>query len=333
MSTTGRHDIAVLALPGVIPFELAIPGRLFGAAVGPGGEALYDVRTCSLDGGPVPTDADYTIAVDHDAAIMRTADTVIIPASEQLGDIYDHGELSPELAEQLAAVRPGTRMVSICIAAYVLAAAGLLDGRPATTHWKQAAHFASTFPHVRVDPAVLYVDDDDVCTSAGAASGIDLCLHLIRKDHGSDVANAVARLCIVPPSRTGGQAQYIERPVPDVRDSSTQPARAWALQHLESPLTLADLAALANMSVRSFTRKFRLETGISATEWINHSRVELARHLLESSNLSIDDVAQRSGFGTSVSLRNHLRAAAGVSPSDYRRTFHPAEPPPPSAMI
>ena len=159
--------------------------------------------------------------------------------------------------------------------------------------------------------------------------GIDLCLHLIRKDHGSDVANAVARLCVVPPSRSGGQAQYIERPVPDVRDTSTQP-QAWALQHLESPLTLADLAALANMSVRSFTRKFRQETGVSATEWINQSRVERARHLLESSDLSIDEVAQRSGFGTSVSLRNHLRAAAGVSPSDYRRTFHPAAPPPPS---
>ncbi|MDT7583536.1 MAG: hypothetical protein QOE32_1086, partial [Pseudonocardiales bacterium] len=167
------------------------------------------------------------------------------------------------LAAALAGIRPGTRIVSICTAAYVLAAAGLLDGRPATTHWRDAEHFQRTFPLVKVDPNVLFVDDGDILTSAGVAAGIDLCLHLVRRDHGSEVANQVARRCVVPPWRDGGQAQYIERPVPEPALSTTAATRAWALQRLDHPLPLPELASHARMSVRSFTRRFRAEVGLT----------------------------------------------------------------------
>ena len=175
------HRVAVLALPGVIPFELAIPGRIFGSALDADGQAVYEVATCTVDGRPVPSDADYSIVVNEDASLLARADTVVVPATERLDEIL-HGErLSAPLAQALTLIRPGTRVVSICIASYVLAAAGLLDGRRATTHWRRAAHFARTFPLVRVDADVLFVDDGDVLTSAGAAAGIDLCLHLVRR--------------------------------------------------------------------------------------------------------------------------------------------------------
>ena len=180
------------------------------------------------------------------------------------------------------------------------------------------------FTGARIDPDVLFVDDGDVLTSAGVAAGVDLCLHIVRRDHGSDIANEVARCCVVPPWRDGGQAQYIERPVPEPSATSTAPTRAWALARLAEPVTLADLAAHAGMSVRTFTRRFRDEVGISPGQWLIRQRVDRARHLLESSDLPVDLVAHRAGFGTGVSLRQHLHAAIGVSPQAYRRTFPPS---------
>jgi transcriptional regulator GlxA family with amidase domain len=206
----------------------------------------------------------------------------------------------------------------------VLAAAGLLDDRPATTHWAYADDFRDRYPRVKLDPDVLFVDDGDVLTSAGVAAGLDLCLHVIRRDHGSEVANRAARRCVVPPWRDGGQSQFIERPMPALGDSTTAATRAWALDRLDRQLTLEQLAEHARMSVRTFTRKFRDETGQSPGRWLVLQRVEHARRLLETTDLPIERVAAQAGLGTAASLRQHLRATVGVAPGAYRRTFRAA---------
>lgn len=303
----------VLALDGVYPFELGIPSRILGAADG-----RYEVLTCSADGGPVRTNADFGITVEHGPEVLATAGTVVIApvAPARLSD-----EVPGDVLAALALIRPGTRIVSICTGAFVLAAAGLLDGRRATTHWQVADHFRRMFPRVDLDPDVLFVDDHPFLTSAGAASGVDVCLHLVRKDHGSELANSVARRCVVPPFRDGGQAQYIEQPVPEPGAASTAATRAWALERLGEPLTLADLSGHARMSRRTFARRFHDETGLSPGRWLIQQRVSRARHLLESSDLTVDQIAGRVGFATGASLRQHLHAAIGVSPQAYRRTF------------
>jgi transcriptional regulator GlxA family with amidase domain len=316
------HRVVVLALDGVIPFELGIPHRIFSRPRGPGGEPLYEVVTCSVrPPGTVRTSADFVIMAEHGPEALATADTVIIPASYELGPVYTHGRLTGELAAALALVRPGTRMVSICTGSFVLAAAGLLDGRPATTHWSSTDRFQRLFPRVKVDAEVLFVDDGDVLTSAGVAAGIDLCLHIVRRDHGTAVANDVARRTVVPPYREGGQAQYIERPIPEPQLATTTAARGWALDRLHEPIQLRDMAAQESMSVRTFTRRFREEVGISPGQWLTLQRVERARQLLESTDRSIDQVARDSGFGTAQSMRQHLQSALGVPPTVYRRTF------------
>jgi transcriptional regulator GlxA family with amidase domain len=307
------HRVVVLALDGVYPFELGMPSRIFGGADG-----KYEVLTCSATGLPVTTSADFEIAVSHGPEILRTADTVVIAAfvPERAAP-----ELEPPVAAALKEIRRGARIMSICTGAFVLAAAGLLDGRPATTHWLLAGYFRRWFPKVRLDPDVLFVDDGDVLTSAGAASGLDLCLHVLRKDHGSELANQVARRCLVPPWRDGGQAQYIEQPVPKLPGLSTSATRQWALDNLHVPLTLDDLAGHARMSLRTFTRRFRDETGVSPGRWIVRQRVSRARHLLESTDLTVDQIAGQVGFATAASLRQHMHAAIGVPPLTYRRTF------------
>lgn len=320
------HRVVVLALDGVLPFELGIPQRIFGIAqaLGPHGrgENLYEVVTCSVrPPGPVETDADFSVMVRNGPEALATADTLVVPASYELGPVYDEGRLTGELAAALARLRPGTRLVAICTGGYVLAAAGYLEGRPATTHWASADHFQRLFPRVRVDPDVLFVDDGDVLTSAGVAAGVDLCLHLVRRDHGTAVANDVARRTVVPPHRDGGQRQFIQRPVPEPLIAGTTAARAWALGRLDRPIQLRDMAELESMSVRTFTRRFREEVGISPGQWIIQQRVEHARRLLESSGLTVDQVARQSGFGTAASLRQHFQAALGVPPTVYRRTF------------
>ncbi|WP_406304390.1 helix-turn-helix domain-containing protein [Streptomyces sp. NBC_00885] len=321
MGDDRKHRVVVLALTGLLPFELGIPHRIFGRAKDADGLPLYEIVTCSLRPGPVRTEADFDIHVEHGPEILATADTVVIPASYELGPVYEEGRLTEELADALAHVRPGTRMVSICTGGYVLAAAGYLDGRPATTHWSSAEHFQRLFPSVRVDADVLFIDDGDVLTSAGVAAGIDLCLHIVRRDHGTAVANDVARRTVVPPHRDGGQAQYIHRPVPEPQLATTTGARAWALSRLHEPIQLRDMADQESMSVRTFTRRFREEAGISPGQWLTRQRVERARHLLESTDLSVDQVARDAGFGTAQSMRQHLQAALGVRPTAYRRAF------------
>ena len=323
---TALHRIAVLALDRVIAFELGIPSRIFETAVGPDGGPLYRVDTCTVDGGPVATSSDFRIAVDHGPELLEQADTVVVPAARDLGPPYLDGRLTPELAAALARIRPGARVVSICTGAFVLAAAGLLDGRPATTHWRYTDRFARLFPRVELAPDVLYTDDGDVLTSGGVAAGVDLCLHLVRRDHGGAVANQVARACLVPPWREGGQRQYVDLHVPAALSpaGSTAPARSWALDHLAEPLSLRELAQRAGMSVRTFTRRFREETGSSPGQWLTVQRTARARELLELTDLSIDQVARESGFGTAASLRLQLRGRLDLAPSAYRRTFRTA---------
>ncbi|NSC22307.1 helix-turn-helix domain-containing protein [Streptomyces albus subsp. chlorinus] len=317
----GRHRVAVLVRHGVIPLELGLVHQVFGRAAGPDGEPLYEVVTCAVEPGPVRTDADFPIHVAHGPQALAEADTVVVPATHEPDETETEGRLPEPLRDAFSLMRPGVRLASICTGAFVLAAAGLLDGRRATTHWMSTDDFRALYPRVRLDPDVLYVDEGAVLTSAGEAAGIDLCLHMVREDHGAAVANEVARRTVVPPHRDGGQAQFIRRPVPEPRVSSTGTARAWALDHLDRPLTLRELAARESMSVRTFTRRFREEVGMTPLRWLTQQRIERARHLLEETDAPVERIAADAGFGTASSLRQHFHAALGVSPRAYRRTF------------
>lgn len=325
------HVVVVLALDTVIAFELGLPHRFLRAGAldpgwpGPptGAVPPYDVRMVTLDDGPVMTSAGYAAVPTHPNTVLAHADTIVVPGIN--GPIVETGVLPEELRRLAATARPGARWLSICTGAFVLAGLGLLDGREATTHWCHVDAFEQHFPQVRLNPDVLYVDHGDVLTSAGNAAGIDLLLHVLRSDLGTEAANRVARGAVVAPWRAGGQAQFIDRPVPPESDAGTGPTRAWALEHLAEPIGLADLARHAGMSVRTFTRRFRDESGETAGTWLVRARVERARHLLETTDLPVDRVAADAGFGTAASLRQHLAAAVGLSPLAYRRTYR-AEP-------
>jgi transcriptional regulator GlxA family with amidase domain len=316
----GTHQVAVLALDGVIAFDLGVPPQVFSAAQDRDGARPYVVRVATPDGGPIRTSAGFQVQPEHGLELLDEADTVVIPGIT-VGSPALTG--TPAVREALRRAAGHARVMSICTGAFLLAEAGLLDGRPATTHWAHADAFRRRYPQVRLDPDVLFVDDGDVLSSAGVAAGIDLCLHVIRRDQGSDVANRAARRCVVPPWRDGGQSQFIERHLPEAGDSATAATRAWALQRLEQPIDLTDLARHASMSVRTFTRRFRDETGMSPGRWLLRQRVEHARRLLEGTDLPIDGVARQAGFGTAASLRQHLHATVGVPPAAYRRTFRP----------
>lgn len=300
--------------------ELGLVHQLFGAARSARGEPLYSVVTCAPAPGMIRMDADFPIRADHGPEALDRADTVLVPASHEEDERYVAG-LSPDVAAALDRVPATARIASICTGAFVLAAHGLLDGLDATTHWLSTDLFARAYPTVRVDPEVLYVDGGRILTSAGEAAGIDLCLHMIRCDFGAAVAAEVARRTVVPPHREGGQAQYIPRPVAEPATSSTGTARAWALTHLEQPLTLGELADREAMSVRTFSRRFREEVGMTPMRWLAQQRLARARQLLEETDRTVDRVAAESGFGTGASLRQHFQTALGVSPRAYRVTF------------
>jgi transcriptional regulator GlxA family with amidase domain len=314
------HRVVVLALDPVIGYDMAIPPQIFAEATDKDGQPLYDVRICGLDRSPIRVRSGYTMVPDYDASILAEADTLIIPGTRVDGP-RTHGVLPPEIGKALARASSQARLMSICTGAFVLAAAGVLDDRPATTHWAHASEFHALYPKVLLNENVLFVDDGDVLTSAGLGAGVDLCLHVIRRDHGTEVANRAARFCVVPPWREGGQSQYIDRHVPEPGTEGTAPTRAWALGRLHSPLDLATLAGHARMSVRTFSRRFRAETGISPGTWLTRQRIEHARHLLETTDLPVDAVAEQAGLGTGASLRQHMRAVLGVSPLAYRKTF------------
>ncbi|KGN33862.1 AraC family transcriptional regulator [Knoellia sinensis KCTC 19936] len=318
------HRVVVLLLEPLVGYDATIPSAVLGSAQDSEGRHLYDVRMASLDGGPVQTTTGYAVVPHGDSALLAEADTVIVPGTRVPGPRFD-GVVSDELAIALGRSRKDARIVSICTGAYVLAAAGFLDGRRATTHWQHTETFRSLYPQVDLDEDVLFTDDGDVLTSAGLSAGVDLCLHLLRRDHGAVVANDVARYCVVPPWRDGGQAQFIERPVPVVDDASTSTVRAWALGHLDKDLSVPVLARRARMSERTFARRFRDETGLTPASWVTQQRVRHAQHLLETTDLTVDVIATRAGFGTGASLRKHTAATLGVSPHAYRRTFRGRE--------
>ncbi|OLR90211.1 GlxA family transcriptional regulator [Actinokineospora bangkokensis] len=315
------HRVVVLAVDEAVGYDLAIPPQIFRSAVAADGSPHYEVLVCGVDARPVRMTSGFTALLDHGPEALATADTVIVPGTLCPGPRRE-GTLPPDLAAALALVRPGTRMVSICTGAFVLAAAGILDGRRATTHWRYTDDFRALYPRVSLDPSVLFVDEGDVLTSAGLGAGVDLCLHLVRRDVGAEAANRAARHCVVPPHREGGQSQFIDRPLP-TPGGGTSATRHWALQRLDHPLELATLATHAAMSVRTFSRRFRAETGLSPGAWLLQQRLHHARHLLETTDWPVDRVATAAGLGTAASLRQHLRTSIGVSPLAYRKTFQP----------
>ncbi|NJP67681.1 GlxA family transcriptional regulator [Streptomyces spiramenti] len=319
------HRVVVLVRDDNLPIELGIVHQLFGSARATGdGRRLYEVVTCALRPGELRTDGDFGLLVRNGPEALATADTAVVLSSHE--DYDRSGTALPrELAAAFARIPPGARVASICTGAFVLAAAGLLDGHRATTHWRYTDRFRRLFPRVVLDPDVLFTHSVDagreVLTSAGCAAGIDLCLHLLREDHGAAVTNEVARAAVVPPYREGGQAQFVRRPVPETHARGTAAARAWALEHLAEPITVGRLAACESLSVRAFSRRFRDETGMPPLRWLIGQRVARARQLLEETDLPVEAVAARAGFGTAVALRQQLHAAVGVSPTAYRATF------------
>lgn len=312
------HIIAVIAFDGISPFQLSIPHAVFGEDRSAAGVPRFELRVCAAQAGPLATSAGFALLAPHGLEGLIGADTVIVPSWRS------PDEPPPEaLLEALRAARErGACLVGLCLGAFVLAAAGLLDGRPATTHWLGAEAFARRYPRIRVAPEVLYVDDGEVLTSAGVAAGIDCCLHLLRRWCGVDIANRVARRLVVPPHRQGGQAQYVEAPLP-ARGNEVRLAALldWARQHLDQPLGVDRLAEQAGMSRRTFTRRFRQATGSTVNDWVRHQRLALAQGLLEHSDETIERIASRAGFGSAVSLRQQFRESLQLSPSAYRREF------------
>jgi transcriptional regulator GlxA family with amidase domain len=309
------HRVAALVAGEVVAFDLAIPAQIFGRE-----RRLYDWAVCGAAPGPVPTENGFDVVVPHGLETLERADTVVVPG---IGD--GAWPVDPEVLDALAAAATrGARVASICTGAFVLAAAGLLDGRRATTHWAYAAQLAELFPAVEVDPSVLYVDEGDVLTSAGVAAGIDLCLHMVRADHGAEAANRIARRIVVAAHREGGQAQYVERPLPAEGAGSLAATRVWMLERLGEPLTVAAMASHAGYSPRSFARRFVAETGVTPLQWLITQRVAHAQRLLEGTDLPVEQVATQAGFGTAAALRQHFARSVSTSPSAYRRTFRAA---------
>jgi transcriptional regulator GlxA family with amidase domain len=306
--------IALAATDGMLHFELAMACEVFVRDPSGLADPWYDLVVCGES--PVRI-GRFRMEPDDGLDRLARADTVIIPAVEDID-----ADVPPDLLDAVrAAHEVGARIVSLCTGAFVLAAAGVLDGLRATTHWAHTEALAARYPRVKVEPDVLYVDNGNVLASAGKAAAIDLCLHLIRRDHGADLANKVARRIVVPAHRDGGQAQFIERPVPALADDSLEPTRAWALERLGEPLTVAAMARHACVSERTFARRFVAETGTTPLQWLLHQRVLLARDRLETTLASVDQIAAECGFGTAANLRIHFRRVLATTPTAYRRTF------------
>jgi AraC family transcriptional regulator, transcriptional activator FtrA len=313
------HQVALLAHERIAPFELGVAAEVF-ALARPELDVdwWYSFSVCAERPGTLPAVGGFGLAVEGGLEQLAQADTVVLPGSPDV-----HGEPSSAVVESLLdAHASGGRLVSICSGAFVLAATGLLDGRRATTHWRYASLLQRRYPRVEVTPEVLYVDGDDLLTSAGTAAGIDLCLHIVRKDHGARVANQVARRMVVAAHRDGGQAQFIERPVPaPAPDDPVALAIEWALGHLPERIGVDDLARQAHLSPRQFTRRFRAATGASPGAWLLRRRLDAALPLLESSSEPVEQVGARVGFPTPAAFRRHFTRAYGVPPSAWRRSF------------
>jgi transcriptional regulator GlxA family with amidase domain len=307
-----RLSVVALVACDVVAFDLSIPAQVFGQE-----PDLYEFSVCAPVAGVMRTETGFDVVVPHGLEALDDADIVIVPGIGERA-----GPLPPApLAALRAASARGARIASICTGAFVLAAAGLLDGRRATTHWQWADLLARQFPAVNVDPTVLYVDDGDVLTSAGVAAGIDLCLHMVRGDHGPEAANAIARRMVVAAHRDGGQAQFIERPLPPTSGHGLAGTRAWMEERFAEPLTVEQMARHSGYSPRSFARRFRAETGTTPLQWLIGHRVAEAQRLLEGTDLPIEDIATRAGFGSAVALRQHFARVVSTPPTAYRRAL------------
>jgi transcriptional regulator GlxA family with amidase domain len=326
------RNVAVVVVNGFLPFEFGTICEVFGVDRADDRLPPYELSVVAGEPPPVRAHNDFTINPSCGLERLEAADLIALPAvdDQRLG-IYagkpvekpDGLWLFPEdLLEALRrAVDRGTRVLSICTGAFMLGEAGLLDGRRCTTHWRSAAELARRYPAAKVDPDVLYVDDDPVITSAGTAAGIDACLYLVRKEQGSRIANGIARRMVVPPHRDGGQAQYVDQPVTPSCDGALRDLLEWLRVHLDQPLTVRQLAARANMSERTFARRFVQDTGTTPQRWLIGQRILLAQQLLEESDETVDAIADRAGFGNATALRHHFRAWRGTTPNAYRRLF------------
>ncbi|MFZ6646969.1 GlxA family transcriptional regulator [Undibacterium sp. TJN25] len=322
ISPSHRITVAVIAFDGISPFHLSVPCMVFGEFLGAAGLPEFDVCVCSAEAARgsqrITTSAGFSINTEYDLSVLARADMIVAPSWRS-----DLQTPSDKLLQALRkAHKRGARIVGLCLGAFVLAEAGLLDGRTATTHWALADEFARRYPQVGLDPNVLYVDHGDVTTSAGTAAGIDCCLHLLRSQYGSDAAAQVARRLVVAPHRQGGQAQYIDQPLPVLAsDDRLSKVLEWMLLHLSEAQSLDQLAQRALMSRRSFTRHFQKLTGTTVGQWLLNQRLAQAQRQLESTRRSIDDIAGDTGFGSAMVLRRHFASAFRISPSAYRREF------------
>ncbi|WP_051182499.1 GlxA family transcriptional regulator [Nocardia vinacea] len=311
MKVPGTHHVAVLALSGVLPLDLGIAVQTFG------GDPRYRLTVCADSSAePVPS-VGFRLSAPAGLAALVDADTVVVP-----GYVAPEAPVPPGvLAALRAAHTRGTRLISICTGAFALAAAGLLDGRPATTHWQHTALLRQRYPRIDVRPDQLYVDDGDILTSAGVTAGIDLCLHVIRQDHGAAAANSRARLLVAPPRRAGGQSQYVEQFRPAAHGEDLAAVRDWMLAHLSQPQGLEMLARHAHMSRRTFIRRFQQETGTSPIAWLTSARIDRARELLETTTTPVEQVARLSGLGSPAAFRDAFHRYVGTAPQHYRMAF------------
>jgi AraC family transcriptional activator FtrA len=313
-----RPTVAVVVFDGMSPFETGIVVEVFGLPRPELDVEWYDLLVCSIRPGPIRTVGGLSLEAPFGVESLAEADTVIVPG---VSDV--HREVDAELVAALrSAYDRGARIVSICSGAFALAAAGILDGRRAATHWQYASLLSRDYPLVSVEPDVLYVDEGQVLTSAGSAAGLDLCVHLVRLDHGAAVANSVARRLVIHPHRDGGQAQFVELPVPaDLDDARIARSMAWGIENLREPLSLEQLARAAHMSPRSYSRHFTQKTGLSPIRWLIGQRVMASLPLLERGDARIDEIAGQVGFDSAITYRQHFRRALQTTPTAYRRAF------------
>jgi transcriptional regulator GlxA family with amidase domain len=344
-------NVALVVVNGFLPFEFGTICEVFGVDRADDGLPSYDFAVVAGEPPPLRAYNDFTIQPSHGLERLEEADLIALPAVGDNRLCLPGGRPSPDrrssakrsqdpgpeeprtfpqdLLEALRrAVDRGAKVLSVCSGAFILGEAGLLDGRRCTTHWRHAAELARRYPAAKVDPDVLYVDDDPVITSAGTAAGIDACLYLVRKEQGSRVANGIARRMVVPPHRDGGQAQYVVQPIAPSCDGSLRDLLEWLRAHLDQPLTVRQLAARANMSERTFARRFVQDTGTTPQRWLIGQRILLAQQLLEESDETIDAIADHAGFGNATALRHHFRAWCGTTPNAYRRLFRSDTPAP-----
>jgi AraC family transcriptional activator FtrA len=318
------RTVAVVLIDEFAPFEFGVLCEVFGIDRTDEGVPPIEFRVCAEHPGrPLRSSVGLPAVPELGLDALVGADLVALPAY-RIRDEYPAAVLDAVRE----AARRGSTIVSVCSGAFLLGATGLLDGRKCTTHWAHVEEFAERFPAAQLDPDVLFVDDGDIVTSAGTAAGIDACLHLVRRELGSGPATTIARRMVVPPQRDGGQRQFVELPIPECTGDSLQPTLAWLVEHLRDDHTVAELARRANLSERTFARRFVAETGTTPHRWLTMQRVLHARRLLEETQLGIDDIAQQAGFGTAALLRHHFHRVVGVAPHDYRRTFahRPADP-------